>query len=161
MFHKFVDFYMATINHILYPYYVYIKSLFENYPRLSFYFHSCSSQSHVAHTPQELFLLVIRKGLFSLCTRLELVTLYFQSALLDWYECRLGVPCQSVNMLRPVAFYEDILHHVTFCEYFEPGLKPQLQLKFHSKKIIKNIFFPKPDVDVMGFSRSFVFDVTN
>ena len=56
MFHKFVDFYMATNNYILYAC-AYIKILFENYPKLFSFFHSYSSLSHVVHSHQYLLLL--------------------------------------------------------------------------------------------------------
>ena len=39
MVHKFVDFYMVTINQIRRTY-AYIKILLKNYPKLVFYFHS-------------------------------------------------------------------------------------------------------------------------
>ena len=58
MFHKFVHFYMATINDILYTY-AYIEILFENYPKLFSYFHSYSSLSHVVYSNR--LLLLFRK----------------------------------------------------------------------------------------------------
>ena len=73
MFHKFVDFYMATINYIQYTY-AYIKILLENYPKLVFYFYIDISLSHVVHSNRQF--LWFRK-VWAIYARALGLTLYF------------------------------------------------------------------------------------